>query len=300
MTRLFITGAGGFLGRYLIEEANAQQFQVMGVDRIPCPRELNCQWAECSLPSDSFESLLAATKPDVILHAAGTSSVQASLLNPFNDFEQNVFVFAHLLETVRKFAPLCRVILISSAAVYGDPQKIPVSESAATHPLSPYGYHKLLCELMGLQFAQVYGVKFAAARVFSAYGEGLRKQVLWDICQKILNGGIVELAGTGDETRDFVHARDVAKGLFTLIAHARFDGGIYNLANGEQVKIRDLAALLSQAMDRSTEIKFSGVSRQGDPLNWQADTHAIRELGFNPSIKFEEGARRYAAWVRSL
>jgi UDP-glucose 4-epimerase len=299
MTRLLVTGAGGFLGRYLIEEANAQQLKVMGVDRIPRPRELNCQWAECLLPSDPFESLVAETQPEVIIHAAGTASVQDSILHPLDDFKQNVFVFAHVLETVRGFAPSCRVILISSAAVYGNPQKMPVAESAATHPLSPYGYHKLLCELMGLQYAQVYGVKFAAARVFSAYGEGLRKQVLWDICQKILSGG-VDLSGTGDETRDFVHARDVAKGLFTLMAHARFDGGIYNLANGEQVKIRDLAALLSQAMNRSVEIKFSGVNRQGDPLNWQADTHAIRELGFEPSIKFEEGARRYADWVRSL
>jgi UDP-glucose 4-epimerase len=299
MTRLLVTGAGGFLGRYLIKEANAQQLKVMGVDRIPRPRELNCQWAECLLPSDPFESLVAETQPEVIIHAAGTASVQDSILHPLDDFKQNVFVFAHVLETVRGFAPSCRVILISSAAVYGNPQKMPVAESAATHPLSPYGYHKLLCELMGLQYAQVYGVKFAAARVFSAYGEGLRKQVLWDICQKILSGG-VDLSGTGDETRDFVHARDVAKGLFTLMAHARFDGGIYNLANGEQVKIRDLAALLSQAMNRSVEIKFSGVNRQGDPLNWQADTHAIRELGFEPSIKFEEGARRYADWVRSL
>ena len=299
MTRLLVTGAGGFLGRYLIKEANAQQLKVMGVDRIPRPRELNCQWAECLLPSDPFESLVAETQPEVIIHAAGTASVQDSILHPLDDFKQNVFVFAHVLETVRGFAPSCRVILISSAAVYGNPQKMPVAESAATHPLSPYGYHKLLCELMGLQYAQVYGVKFAAARVFSAYGEGLRKQVLWDICQKILSGG-VDLSGTGDETRDFVHARDVAKGLFTLMAHARFDGGIYNLANGEQVKIRDLAALLSQAMNRSVEIKFSGVNRQGDPLNWQEDTHAIRELGFEPSIKFEEGARRYADWVRSL
>jgi len=300
MTRLLITGAGGFLGRYLVEEANAQQFQVTGVDRISRPHDLDCQWVECLLPSDEFESLIANTKPDAIIHAAGTASVQDSILNPFDDFKQNVFVFTHVLETVRKSAPLCRVILISSAAVYGNPQKMPVAESAATHPLSPYGYHKLLCELMGLQYAQVYGVKFVAARVFSAYGEGLRKQVLWDICQKILSGGIVELAGTGDETRDFIHARDVAKGLFTLITHARFDGGIYNLADGEQVKIRDLAALLSQAMDRSTEIKFSGVSRQGDPLNWQADIRAIRELGFKPGIKFEDGARGYAAWARSL
>jgi UDP-glucose 4-epimerase len=300
MTRLLITGAGGFLGRYLIEEANAQQFQVIGVDRIPRPRELNCQWAECSLPSDQFESLVAETKPEVIIHAAGTASVQDSILNPFDDFKQNVFVFAHVLETVRKCAPQSRVVLISSAAVYGNPQKMPVAESAATQPLSPYGYHKLLCELMGLQYAQIYGLKFAAARVFSAYGEGLRKQVLWDICQKMLGGGIVELAGTGDETRDFIHARDVAKGLFTLIAHARFDGDIYNLANGEQVKIRDLAALLSRAMNRSLEIKFSGVNRPGDPLNWQADIRTIRELGFEPSVKFQEGARRYADWVRSL
>lgn len=299
MMRLLITGAGGFLGHYLVEEANAQ-FQVVGIDRISRPRDLNCQWAECSVPSEQFESLIAQIKPDAIIHAAGTASVQFSILNPLDDFKQNVFVFAYLLEAVRKFAPQCRVVLISSAAVYGNPEKMPVAESAVTRPLSPYGYHKLLCELMGLQYTQVYGVKFAAARVFSAYGEGLRKQVLWDICQKILSDGEVELAGTGDETRDFIHARDVAKGLLALIAHARFDGDTYNLANGEQVKIRDLAALLSRAMNRSVEIKFSGVSRQGDPLNWQADIHEIRKLGFIPSIKFEEGVRGYADWVRSL
>jgi UDP-glucose 4-epimerase len=296
---IFVTGGAGFLGNYLIRELAAQKIPVVGLDRLARPSELVCEWVECLLPSSQSEEALRTLTPSVLIHLAGTASVQNSFANPLNDFQQNVTVFMHLLEGVRKYVPQCRVLVVSSAAVYGNPKIIPTSESSDTQPLSPYGYHKLLCELLGQEYHQAYGIKFAVARVFSAYGEGLRKQVLWDICKKILQNESVELSGTGTETRDFIHAIDIAKGLRTLVQQARFDGDIYNLANGEQIEIRALAEMLNQALHRSAQIKFSGANRQGDPLKWQADINAIRALGFVPSIKFADGIQNYARWVQA-
>ena len=125
---------------------------------------------------------------------------------------------------------MARLLLVSSAAVYGDPERLPVSEDAPLAPISPYGRHRAEAEEVALQS----GAPVVIARVFSAYGEGLRRQVLWDVAQRALVGGPVELSGTGEETRDFVHARDVAAAISAIAQRSAFDGEIVNVATGRR------------------------------------------------------------------
>ncbi|MBI3761283.1 MAG: NAD-dependent epimerase/dehydratase family protein, partial [Chloroflexi bacterium] len=131
-------------------------------------------------------------------------------------------------------------------------------------------------------------------RIFSAYGPGLRRQVMWDICRKMLRSDEVELIGTGDETRDFVHARDVGRAVAHLLDRAPFAAEAYNLAAGEETRIRDLADLIARALGRTPRVRFSGATRPGDPLRWQADLSRIKSLGYEPSVRLEDGVAEYA------
>jgi UDP-glucose 4-epimerase len=190
-------------------------------------------------------------------------------------------------------------VLLSSAAVYGNPVSLPITEEATPAPLSPYGYHKLQCELIGEEFARIFGLPVASARIFSAYGVGLRRQVVWDICEKAIVQGGLRLRGTGGESRDFVHAVDVAGGIAAMVEKAPMRGERYNLASGEETTIATLAEKLLAFLGCAAKPEFGAQENRGDPKNWRAETARLRALGFQPRVSLDEGLRGVATWARA-
>jgi UDP-glucose 4-epimerase len=112
----------------------------------------------------------------------------------------------------------------------------------------------------------------------------------------VLTTGQLTLHGTGRESRDFIHAVDIARALSLLATAAPARGEVYNLANGNEVTITELANLLLKALDSTAVAQFDGVATPGNPLQWHADIAKIRALGFAPSITLEQGIRQVAVW----
>ena len=272
-----VTGQNGFIGRYVVSELEAGGNEVVGAGR-----------PNIEIPSPAFDSLVAKTRPDVVVHCAGPASVPASLERPEADRIGAVDVLRALLDRLDG----ARLILVSSAAVYGNPERLPVAEESPLAPVSPYGRHRVEAE----ELARESGVPLVVARVFSAYGEGLRRQVLWDIARRALADGSVELSGTGDETRDFVHARDVAAAIGVIARRSEFEGEIVNVGTGVETSIARLAELITAELGGT--VSFTGVRRPGDPERWRADTTRLRSLGFEPPTPIDAGAAAYARWVR--
>lgn len=300
--RVLVTGAGGFLGQHIVAAMASQGWRVVGLDCHPMAdlealQRQVMEWHTVTLPSADLDQILARLQPDLLIHAAGPASVSASVSVPYTDFDGSLPVFFQVLDAVRRLVPECKVIFLSSAAVYGNPPHLPISEDAPLRPISPYGYHKLLCEKLAEEFHAVYGVRTCAVRIFSAYGPGLRRQVLWDICMKALESNRLELLGTGDESRDFVHAQDVAQGIALIADRAPFQADVYNLATGKETKIRDLTEILIAALRRDVEVEFTGTLRAGDPLRWCADIARLSKLGYRPQTPIAIGAADYARWV---
>ena len=298
---VLVTGASGFLGFYIMSEMKNQGWNVVGLDREwgrddQSIHERLIDRHTVELPSDTFDRLLVRIRPDMLIHAAGPASVGGSITNPFSDFQGSSEVFFRILDSIRNNAPQCKVIFLSSAAIYGNPRKLPVNESAPLKPISPYGYHKLICEKLTEEFYFVYGIRTCSVRIFSAYGPGLQRQVIWDICKKALHQPVIELQGTGQETRDFIHAQDVAQGLGIIAERASFQAEVYNLSTGEETSIGDLAHMLVAAIGRNSKIKFTGKSRAGDPFRWRADIHGLLDLGYHPRILITDGIKDYVSW----
>ena len=204
-----------------------------------------------------------------------------------------------MLDALLRWAPRCRFLLLSSAAVYGDPVSLPVSEEHAVAPLSPYGYHKRQCELLCEEFSRIYDLPTVAVRIFSAYGPGLRRQVVWDICAKALGNEVVGLRGTGNESRDFIHAHDVARALALLASAGTARGEVYNLANGEETTIRELAERLVATLGLASSVEFDGAATPGQPLRWRADLGRVASLGFRTEVPLDRGLCETAAWARA-
>lgn len=302
MNAALVTGSCGFLGRWIARELITRGWDVAGLDRVDMSRaELDelrlTEHLAMDLPAAGLADALQRLAPTLIVHAAGPGSVQRSFEDPVADFNGSVLSLQCVLEALRGAGSTCSVMYLSSAAVYGEPAEQPVTEDAPRQPLSPYGYHKLMGEQMVEEYARDFGIRACSLRIFSAYGPGLRGQVLWDICHKLQDRSVVELMGTGEETRDFVHAGDVARGVAVAAQRAAFEGEAYNIAAGRSTTIRDLAGMLARALASSAEISFSAKRRQGDPVHWRADIGRLAKLGYQPQVSLESGVAEYAEWL---
>ena len=300
MRNVLVTGAQGFLGSYISSVCAAEFKRVVAVDcHAPTqPVPDNVRAVTSDVTASAFQEIVRKAKPDLLVHAAGPASVGASMKDPAGDFHGALDSWLAVLDAVRLEAPNCRTIFLSSAAVYGQPDALPVREETPLRPMSPYGYHKRMAEELLHEYHSVYGIEGCSLRIFSAYGAGLKKQVLYDICLKALKQPTVELFGTGDETRDFLHGRDVAEAVVTIARRGRFEADIYNVASGTETSIEELARTLLSALKCEKPLRFNGQRRGGDPLRWRADVTRLNDLGFQPTIPLQAGVGEYASWVK--
>ncbi|MFO0886587.1 MAG: GDP-mannose 4,6-dehydratase, partial [Pirellulales bacterium] len=246
-------------------------------------------------------SILSKLHPDLIIHCAGNSSVANSVLEPLADFKNSSLVTFDLLERIRLHSPASRFVFLSSAAVYGDPASLPIKETAPLQPISPYGFHKWQCELICNEFSRVYKLRTSFVRIFSAYGPGLKRQVLWDLQKKLQQSVATPLQGTGEESRDFIHVLDICEAIRILFERAPMEGEGYNLATGTETPIRELARLMiSLGPNFGKNPAFDGIVPRGVPRNWRADISKIRALGFKPAVMLADGLRDYLNWCRRL
>jgi len=296
---LVITGVNGFIGGHAARRLKGR-FRIVGVDTNASDLSGACdRYLQLILPDPDLEGLMRQEAPAACLHFAGSASVAHSMEHPAHDFQAGPLALFHLLDGIRKHAPGCTLFFPSSAAVYGNPERLPIAEDSPLAPISPYGHHKLICEQIIHEFSGVYGLGGVILRIFSCYGAGLRKQLCWDVCEKIRHGRL-ELFGSGRETRDFIHVDDVAAALEHLL-ELGITNGTFNLAQGRQTSISEVAERLCEAYGPAgVRPEFNGRTRPGDPLFWQADVSALARTGFEPRTSLAEGLTAYAQWHKGL
>ena len=123
--------------------------------------------------------------------------------------------------------------------------------------------------------------------------------MVWDICQKAITQGSLLLQGTGEESRDFIHALDIAKALSIILESAPMTGEVYNLGTGREVKISELATMVLNSLEQDFTPEFDGVVPPGNPLNWQADISKLKSIGFTPTVELERGVKTFVNWCRA-
>lgn len=300
LEQVLVLGAAGFLGTAISRHCLAQGLSTIGVDvAAPVADVAFAKFSQTSNLEEDLGPLLARFQPGYLVNVAGNADVSKSVRDPRDDFRRAADLFSIALEQVRLHSPGTRVLLASSAAIYGQPARLPVMEAEAPAPISPYGYHKWMCELLTKEYNAVYGIKTASMRVFSAYGAGLRKQILWDLCSKCAGGGAVELGGDGTESRDFIHATDIAHATLSILRGGEFAGEAYNVASGKEVSISELAQLVLEEFGvHRGRLKFTGFGRVGDPKNWRADIGLLSSLGFRQSVDLRHGVAEYVQWFK--
>jgi UDP-glucose 4-epimerase len=289
---VWIMGGAGFIGRAVVAGWQATGVRVGGCGH-GCERQ-SADWVGGPLGAGSFDLLQAATgRPDIVYQLAGGSSVGASLADPARDAALTLGSTDALIQWLGTHAPEARVVAASSAAVYGDGHEGPIREDAQLYPYSPYGENKLAME----QMLASSPLRVAIVRLFSVYGPGLRKQLLWDACCKLAaRPDCIEFGGTGLETRDFLYIDDAVDLLVRAAGAAQVGATIVNGGTGTGTSVAQAVGLLSAAMDVPCDISFSGVVRSGDPVSLVADVARARALGFVAQTSPSEGFGAYVRW----
>jgi UDP-glucose 4-epimerase len=297
-----ICGAGGFLGSYTAAAFRDAGWRVIGAGRGDAlgleqyPKDV--PFIRGDFESPVFVSqLLDEAKPNRLVFAAGPSDVQRSILDPVRDFNDQMLPLIQVLWAASRASPPPGVLLVSSAAIYGNAGRLPVAESEPPYPISPYGFHKLAQETLLDEFGTLYGVPICKARVFSTYGRGLRRLAVWEIARRAMAGDY-KLRGTGEETRDYLHVSDVAQALDCIARCAPFQGEIINIASGDESSMEHVASLIYSALGISMTPEFDGTCLAGSPLRWRADVTALHGLGFKQRISLETGISDTVAWIK--
>lgn len=293
-----VTGSHGFIGRYVARCFADAGYRVTGIGHGSWGREEWRSWgiADWHTADVSLDTLVTyAGKPDVIVHCAGSGSVGFSLTNPYQDFERNVLPALAVLEFARLFSPNSRVVIPSSAGVYGKVSCLPIPESADISPISPYSEHKWMIERLAGSYAANFGVAVAIVRLFSVYGDGLQKQLLWDACVKFAAGD-TDFFGTGKEERDWLHVSDAARLLMVAAEHASSKCEVVNGGTGKGTAVVDVLARLSSQMGIALAPTFSRQSKPGDPDALIADISRATSWGWQAQKSLSEGLADYVRW----
>lgn len=304
---LFLTGAHGFIGHHVAQHFSKLGWQVVGIghgawvesEYVACGLS---GWLNGEISLANLDVLAAKFGvPDSIIHLAGGSSVGPSMVAPAEDFRRTVLGTADLAEWVRLHVPKTAIVMASSAAVYGAHHASAIKETGACVPFSPYGYHKRMAELSLESYAHNFGLRVANVRLFSIYGAGLKKQLLWDSCTKLAKGGkLLSLGGHGTELRDWLHVKDAVTLLAGALTHASVDAPIVNGGTGVATSVRAIAEHLINCWGGEQTVQFSGNTRAGDPQSLVADAALSLQWGWQPQYNWQIGLAEYVAWFKEI
>ena len=303
MAKILVTGAAGFIGSHTTDFLLAEGQTVVGVDNLRTGRRENLDSAlqsprfalhllDVAAPG-ALAALVAAERPDAIVHLAALVSVQESMANPALNFSLNLHATQLVAEAAR-VTGVGRVVFASSAAIYGDGAEQPIRESAEKRPVSPYGAAKLASEDLLLGHGACYGFTVRCQRYFNVYGPrqdpaSPYSGVISIFARRYGEGKGVTIYGDGRQTRDFVAVRDVARANALAATRPGLVAGSVNICTGRATSLGELAGIFS-ALHPDVPAPAHAPARPGDIRHSLGDpAAAAAELGFTARTTVAEG-----------
>jgi UDP-glucose 4-epimerase len=242
---------------------------------------------------------LAEQGYEFVFHMAANAYVPPSVENPMWDSQINLGTTMRLVEAMRLLKWPGKLVFASSAAVYGNPVRIPVTEEDPTFPISPYGVGKLAAERYVAVYSKLYNIRAASLRLFSIYGPRQRKQVVYDLMERICqNSDELFIHGDGTQERDFGYVEDVARAAMLVAQVGALEGEVYNVGAGREISIDTLAKYLCRYLEANPRFAYSGAVRPGDPERLVVNIGKLQSLGYTPQVMPEEGLRRTVEWFK--
>lgn len=305
--KVVVTGGAGFIGSHLVEELVLQGASVTVVDNLQSGRQENLascldriRFCKSDVLNESFYRMLASGEFDVVYHLAANAYVPPSVEHPRLDLENNLLSTFKILECMRQNRLKAALVFTSSGAVHGNPASLPIRELDSTFPLSPYGVSKLAAERYLAVFCQLYNLRGASLRLFSAFGPRQTKQIVYDFLEKLRADCFrLFIYGDGSQTRDFNYVTNIVDALMLVVQKGELGGEVYNVASGRECSVRELAVMICAQLNLEPEFIFSGAIRPGDAERWAVSIDKLARMGYVPRVSLEQGLTKTIAWYQA-
>jgi len=296
--KIFVTGGAGFIGRNLVKSL-LKSHDVTIYENFSNSNKKNLNFLSKSIPDiiegdlSNYELLKNSLIGfDLVIHLAAKIDISESLKHPEISNNVNVQGTINLLRACIK-SNVKNIIGASSAAVYGNPSHIPVTEEIIPNPVSPYGADKISMEFYLRAFANAYDMNCVSLRFFNVYGKGQSNEyagVITKFMEKLSKNEPLIIFGNGNNTRDYVYIDDLVQGILDALSNIQGKKGeVYNLASGKSVSVNELAKKMIKISGKDVEIIHDS-PRKGDLLFSEASiSKAIKDLSYSPKFELEYG-----------
>lgn len=298
--KILVTGGAGFIGSHLVRQLMAAGDDVISLDNLSTglrenlPKDARLEVMDTH--DERVEDLFREEHFDAVVHLAAQTLVSDSMTDPQNDMYQNIAGTVHILECCRKYG-VQRVIFSSSAATYGDVDEkaLPVQETLPQIPLSFYGLTKMTVEKYLALYHLAFGIHYVVLRFANVYGErqgdGGEGGVISIFAKRLAQGKGITIFGNGKQTRDFVYAGDIARGIHLALTTENADT-CYNLSTQTEISLNDLVDILSKITGKQITPSYGPV-REGDIYRSSlSNEKAVKNLHWIPEVSLEEGLKR--------
>ena len=289
---VLVTGGAGFIGSHTVDKLLKNNYKVVILDNFSTGRidNLPANHPNLTIIKGNICNLIdcekASKKCDYVIHLAAEVSVVKTIENPKSSFDNNLLGFVNILETVRKNKNIRKIIFSSSAAIYGDNQKLPLQEKdIKNNILSPYALEKATAEEYLKLYKKLYDIKYTILRYFNVYGKRQDpKSAYSGVISKFINfyknNHTFQIYGDGTQTRDFINVKDVAQA--NILSITKGDNKTYNIATGTESSILDLVEIFKKISPQKDISVIHHKERSGDIKFSKASTVlAQKELGLN-------------------
>jgi len=311
VNNIIVTGGAGFLGSHCVDLLIEKGYHVLILDDLSFGLEKNLNPNADFIKMDignfeTTEEAIVNFNPSHIFHFAANATTKSTSMgwkNPLVDYRINMVGTLNILESIRKSKLSTHLIYASTAAIYGEPDYIPINEKHVTAPLSPYGVSKLAGEKYCYAYFKEWAVKTTIIRIFNTYGPRQPRYVMYDQMKKILGceDGNFKVLGTGEQLRDYAYVSDSVDAFYRVMMQPEKSiGQVFNVAGGNKFSIKDLIVEIKSVLKREDlQEVFTGESWKGDLEKLWADTSKIREiLEWAPKVRLREGLEILADWIK--
>ena len=312
--KYLVTGGAGFIGSHIVGKLLQQGESVRVLDNFSTGKRENLEEFSRQFNSDRFEVVQGDLRDalhvedavrgiEVIFHEAAFVSVPQSMEEPQTCFDVNITGTSRLLDTARA-AGVRRVVLASSAAVYGDSEALPLVEETLPQPLSPYAVSKRVKEMYAELFTGSFGLEVVALRYFNVYGPRQRPDSMYAaavpiFARRLLDGKPVTVYGNGGQTRDLINVHDVVRANILASQHPSAPGKIFNICTGTETRLLDLLDVMYELVPNSAPPQYTA-PRAGDIYRSVGSPQKAREvLGFHAEVSLADGLQETIDWMRT-
>jgi nucleoside-diphosphate-sugar epimerase len=303
-----VAGGAGFIGSHIVDKLIDQDLEVTVLDNLYTGLLENIKHHRGKgkfrfVQGDvrSFNLVKRLVKNiDVVFNEAAVVSVPRSLENPILTNEVNVGGTLNLLEASLD-SGVKRLVQASSASVYGNTETLPVSESLAADPISPYAVAELAAENYAKAFCRTYGLETVCLRYFNVYGSRQTfspySGATTIFLNKLAQTQRPIIFGDGTQTRDFVYVEDVVQANMLALTHEKAIGEVFNIATGKPNTINKLVQNLQEKLGKQHLKPIHKLPRKGDIKHSYASIEKAKKiLGYKPKFSLEKGITQLAEW----